>query len=256
MKHTVRIYLPIVTVLLFLSSCLSDDSDPVSRVENVIPDDFTADMLYDYPDSEGLLTASQTVLVQSMLGVADSKTSSGLALAVFPEEAGGINYVRVGVVMCNERELSVQDKRVYAFEPSFSNTSGIDYSGGQAVWDVAGSENMDAFSYTATGFPAEIEFESNVRDINLNSDYTLEVNGVQNADSLIYIIAADGQFVMKRTEASKTSVTFTAADFDPIKNSEKGLVQVTAFKLMPEDINGKRMYFVNAMNLNSLINFK
>lgn len=256
MKHTMKKYI-VISMIVFLGfSCGDDDNDPVSRVENVIPNDFTADMLYDYPDSEGLLTASQTVLVQSVIGMGDSKTSSGLALAVFPEDPGGLKYIQAGSVMCNERELSVQDRRVYAFEPSFSNVRGIDFSVGEARWDVSGSEQMDAFSHTLSGFPAEIEFESDVRDIDLSSNYTLSISGVQNADSLIYIVAADGDFVMKRTEASKTSVTFSASDFEPIKNSEKGLVQVTAFNVNPEDINGKRMYFVNAMNLNSLINFK
>lgn len=249
-------YLALLFIPMLVVGCSDDDSDPQSRVENVIPDEFTADMLYDYPDSEGLLTASRTTLVQNVLGVSDSKVSSGLALAVFPKATGGIDYMEVGTVMCNDRELSVQDKRVYAFEPSFSNMSGIDFSSGEVSWAVSGSEDMDAFSYTASGFPADIEFESNVREIDLGKNYTLSISGVQNADSLLYIIAADGDFVMKRTGASQTSVTFTAADFSPIEESEKGLVQVTAFKLIPQDINGKKLYFVNAMNLNSLIDFQ
>ncbi len=255
MKHMKKYAIVILAAMLF-AGCGDDDSDPQSRVENVIPNNFTADMLYDYPDSEGLLAASQTTLVQSVLGVRDSKTSSGLALSVFPEEPGATRYVTVGSVMCNDKELSVQDRRVYAFEPSFTGMSGIDYSSGTVKWDVSGSEEMESFSHTAEGFPAEISFESNVREIDLSKNYTLEVSAVQNTDSLLYIVAADGDFVLKRTDASQTSVTFTADDFAPIKNSEKGLVQVTAFKLFPEEVNGKKLYFVNAMNLNSLIDFQ
>ncbi len=252
MKNTV-----LISILLFsFIGCSSDDGDAVSRVENVIPTDFTADMLYDYPDAEGLLTASQTILVQTVLGIRERSQSSGLALATFHESPGALSYVRAGTVMLNDRELSLQDKRVYAFEPSFSNMSGIDFESGRAEWSVSGSEDVESFSYTFEGFPAELEFESNVNDIDLSSNYTLEVSGVSDADSLLFIIAADGDFVIKRTDAAQSSVTFTAADFAPIRNSDKGLVQVTAFNLKPEQINSRKMYFVNAVNVNSLINFK
>src|SRR5690606_11430820 len=127
----------------------------------------------------------------------------------------------------------------YTYQIDQANPTGIDFSGGVS-WNVAGGNGFTGFTKNVTlTFPTVGEVNSSTT-IDKTANYTLSVNSVTGADSVLFLIGD----VSKTLGGNATSCTFSSSELSSL-SSGTTVVQVAAYTYANETISGKEIYYGN-----------
>lgn len=247
-----KFLIPAALFVLSISSCGKKDEDttptqptPISPTES-----------FNYSDSWGLLAGVKTVTSQTVAGQT-FEIEIGTAVAAFNITEGGTTYHEAGTINCNSKGLTKQSNNSYVFQPSQSDVTGIDFSNGIASWNGSGSSDVPSFSAALTAFPSTPNI-SELSNLTLASGQMIQWSSVNNADSILVILASGSNYVQKKVDGNMTSVYFSAAELEDLEPSQYGMIQVTPYYWEPrfDIILGKKVYMVNQVTVTDFIEFK
>lgn len=191
-----------------------------------------------YTDADAVLAAIRVNTTQTTpVGEFDIIIGGGSAFFSTDQFS---TFQNVGNVSCNNEALTRQANNTYVHIPAATAPTGIDLtSSNEVTWNVAGGGGFDAFTYIHTGpFPAVGNITS-ANTVVRSNGYTLAATSVAGADSVIFMVGN----VTRTRPGNTTSHTFSAQDLAGVATGSS-LVQVVSYTARPEDINGKRLYFV------------
>lgn len=218
-------------VAVSFSACNTDDDETPDQGGTPTPQVYSG---------YGALVAvkSTTTMTQPIIG--DVEIDLGLAVAVFFNGTDYETFVSGGSVTCEGETLDVQSNGSYAYTPSQTNATGIDFSG-NPDWAVSGNGDIPNFTHSATrGFPNVGKITSPTT-VTRSSGYTLTVQGsISNADSILWIIGGEHL----GTTGPMTSRTFTADELSGLQTGTS-IIQVAAVNYQSEEKGGKPIWFIN-----------
>ncbi len=191
-----------------------------------------------YADADAVLAAVRANSVQTTpVGPVDILI--GVATGAFSNN-GFSTFQNVGAVTCNGDALSLQSNNSYVYQPGATNPTGIDLTASNEVtWNVAGGSGFSPFQRTIAGpFPATGAITSSTTVVRANG-YTLTATNVLNADSVIFLVGD----VSKTLPGNASSCTFSASELSGVA-AGSSVLQVSAYRSVTEDVDGKRIYFV------------
>ena len=186
--------------------------------------------------ADASLWAVKSLSVTYVTGMPPITTTIGLGVAAFNN---GTSLVSAGTVKLNTNTLTLNSNNSYSYTIGASNPTGIDFSSG-VNWDVSGANGFGAFTKSVTlGFPTVSEVTSSAT-ITKASGYTLTVNTVTNADSVLFLIGG----VSKTLAGNAISCSFSPSELSSLNNGST-VVQVAAYKFANETLGGKNIYYGN-----------
>lgn len=234
-----------------LTSCKKDKEDDDNDTQTTInPTD-----LFNYSDAYGVLIGINTVTYTNMMGM-EIPNEIGTAAAIFPSAPGSSTLVDAGAVSVNTKALTKQTGNSYVLIPNQTDVTGVDFSAGSS-WEVSGSSSVGAFAHTFSTFPSNPKITSSVNEVSLSSGYTFTLqNSNATADSVLFILASNGEYVSKTLAGGATTATFSASELATLKPSSYGLIQVTPYKIDSAIKNGNKYYFVNQVTVTNVTSFK
>lgn len=189
-----------------------------------------------FAGADASLWAVKSLSVTTITGLPPITTTIGLGVAAFNN---GTGLVSAGTVQLNTNTLTLNTNNSYTNTIGATNPTGIDFTSG-VTWDVSGANGFGAFTKSVTlGFPTVSEVTSSAT-ITKASGYTLTVNTVTNADSVLFLIGG----VSKTLAGNATSCTFSASELSSLNNGST-VVQVAAYKFANETLGGKNIYYGN-----------
>ena len=248
--RTITLLLLAVSTLTLTTSCEKDEEETTTIIPDPEP---TPDPDPAYPvedDADGVLVGIKTVsITTNPIMPVPIETVLGTAVGFFTETSGDFNTLTdAGTVSCNENELSKNTNTgpgqfAYTYTPGLANVEGIDFTDG-AMWEVAGTSNVPAITYTHSNFPTTPEVTSGNVDVSQNYTLTL-ANYVAGADSIYYAIYGADDYIIKAGGPYSTSMEFTADELSGLGSTDYGLVQATAYDLTNAQFDTKTIYFVN-----------
>ncbi|MCB0410004.1 MAG: hypothetical protein KDD29_07280, partial [Flavobacteriales bacterium] len=145
----------------------------------------------------------------------------------------------VGTVSLNTQALTKNTNNSYAYQPGSSNPTGIDFTSGVA-WTADGGNGFSAINKNVTiGFPTVGAVNSSATITKANG-YTLSVNNVSGADSVLFLIGD----ITKTIAGNPTSCTFSSSELSGLSTGTT-VVQVAAYITTSETIGGKKVYYGN-----------
>lgn len=237
-----------VSIVLSLGSCKKDDDDDNNnnntttqpQASNIPPAPSDVDAI-----AVGLKTVS---FIDAGPFGGSIQQDINTAVAAFGDLQAG-NFVDVGAVDIDGDVIEKQSNNAYVY--TFNGTPGgtggalgLDFSGNY-TWNVTGGSGFTAFDHTVTqSFPSIGEITSSTDNIDASSSYTLSVNDISRADSVIFQIAGTDGNVLVVRPGSDESYTFTASDVASV-GTGTAIIQVAAVRYFPETINGKNIWFIN-----------
>lgn len=251
MKKTFTKMLLPVAMFALLTGCKKDESTDTTQPTPLSPTE-----TFNYSDAWGLLAGVKTVTsINSPIGPIE--TTIGTAVAAFNTTEGGSSYHEAGTITCNGKTLTIQSNNSYVFQPSQTDVEGIDFSNSIAAWNGSGSGNVPAFSATLAAFPTTPSI-TNSSDVTLSSGHTVTFSSVNNADSILVVLASGNNYAQKRVGGNATSATFSASELSGLSASQYGMVQVTPYWWEPrfDIILGKKVYMVNQVTVTKIVEFK
>jgi len=190
-----------------------------------------------FSDADASLWAVKSVSITSIPGVGDIETIIGTGVGVFFDGTGGM--VDVGSVSLNTKSLTKNANSSYAYQPGASDPTGIDFTSG-VQWTVDGGNGFSAINKTVTiGFPSVGAVNSSTT-ITKADGYTLSVNSVSGADSVLFLIGE----VTKTIAGNATSCTFSASELSGLSTGTT-VAQVAAYISINETTGGKKIYYGN-----------
>lgn len=194
-------------------------------------------------EADGVMVAIKTVSFINQSGF-EFETYINTAVAAFGNFQTE-QLVDVGTVDLDANVLDKVDNNAYIFTPSASNPTGLTF-GNSFDWTVTGGSGFSGFSHTVNfGFPSVGKITSATGTISSSSPYTLSVESIAAADSVIYQIAGNnGTNVLVTKVGSSTSHTFTAAEVASVGKGT-GIIQVAAYTYDSSVEGGKTIYYVN-----------
>ena len=226
-----------VLMVMLLSSCTKDTEDLLPTQE---PEDLPSSAFSNVPrpvDADGSMWAIKLKnSVESPIGGVE--TTIGTAKCFFTSSTGDWNsFVNAGAITLNGEELTRQDNNAYSHIPSMTDLDGIELSS-EVIWEVEGGNGINGFSHELEGsFPSVGDVTSS-STIDREEDYTLTVNQVSDADSVLFSIGG----VVKIMEPNTTSCHFSAEDLSGL-TAGQNFAQVAAIRYYPQTIHGKKIYF-------------
>lgn len=232
--------------LAFMASCKKDSGSSASATQpNVTPTP---------TDAYGVMAAVKTNNYISIAGFT-MNMPIGTAVAVFGDAAGFDTYVDAGAVTANDSTLTKQSNNSYVFMQTGYNTTGLDFSSGNAKWTVAGNGTVPAINKTTTsGFPF-VDSVSAAGEIDITGALTLSAaTPVTNADSIIYVVAGPDATLMKTVAGNVNSYTFTATEMGTV-GTGTGYLEVVPYNLEKQVISGKAYYFINESASTKMVKF-
>ena len=224
-------------LIVSLGSCKKEDllDDILKPTE---PVEATPPPFPSVANSDGTLVAIRSQTTQNTQ-IGPITTQIGLGVAVFYETPGATTFLDAGTVVLNELALTKQSNNSYAFQPSASNASGIDFTGGSS-WNVSGTADVAAFAFAPSiSFPS-LDAVSSGETVNKSNGYTLTTTGVIGADSVIFQVGT----VLKTVAGNATSCTFSSSELSGLSTGTS-IVQIAAYKMQNETITSKNYYFIN-----------
>lgn len=191
-----------------------------------------------FAGADASLWAVQSLSVTQLPGgLPPITTTLGIGVGIFVD--AGSNFVDVGNVALNGNNLTKNPNNSYTFTPGLTMPNGIDFSSG-VDWTVSGANGFTGFTRNITlGFPTVSEITSS-STITKTNPYTLSVNTVTGADSVIFLIGG----VNKTIAGNATSCTFSSSELSSLGTGAT-VVQVAAYISSNETIGGKLIYFGN-----------
>ncbi|HRN43037.1 MAG TPA: hypothetical protein PK649_13345 [Vicingus sp.] len=225
-------------------SCSKDEEAPAPVAETPAPTptptptgNTTGSTTPNFNGADASLWAVKSLSVTTIPGLPPVTTTIGLGVAAFND--GSSNLVSAGTVMLNSTTLTLNSNNSYTNTIGTTNPTGIDFTSGVS-WDVSGANGFNAFTKNVTlPFPTVSEVTSSAT-ITKSSGYTLTVNTVTGADSVMFLIGG----VSKTLAGNATSCTFSSSDLSSLNNGTT-VVQVAAYTYNSETIGAKTIYFGN-----------
>jgi hypothetical protein len=240
MKTKLILTLLVIGTLSF--SCSKDDDSPTPEPE-VTPTtsggggNSTGNPQPTFTDADASLWAVKSISITTITGIGDIETTIGTGVGVFFDGAGAM--VDVGTVSLNTEDLTKNSNNSYVSQPGTSNPTGIDFTSG-VTWNVAGGNGFSAINKNVTiGFPTVGAVNSSATITKANG-YTLSVNSVSGADSVLFLIGD----VNKTIAGNATSCTFSSGELSGLATGTT-VVQVAAYITTSETTGGKKVYFGN-----------
>jgi hypothetical protein len=180
----------------------------------------------------------------------------GTATAFFTTN-GGSSFIDAGAVTCETKSLTKQSNNVYAFIPTATDQTGIefdnqtDYSGNGGAWgafNISIAKNFSNIADITTG------------NITTGSEYTISTSMISGADSIYYAIHGPkgSKFKLVAGNIGSLSHTFTASETTAIGKG-KGYVQIVGLvykSQFPFTSNGKKYYVLNETVRTKMIDIK
>ncbi len=240
MKTKLILALLIIGTLSF--SCSKDEDNPTPEVPDTNQPtngggNTTGNPQPTFTDADASLWAVKSISVTSVPVIGDIETILGIGVGVFFD--GSSNMVDVGAVTLNTKSLTINPNNSYVYQPGQTDPTGIDFNSGVA-WTVAGGNGFSAINKNVTiGFPTVGAVNSSTT-VNKANGYTLSVNSVSGADSVLFLIGE----VNKTIAGNATSCTFTADELNGLATGAT-VVQVAAYKTTSETTNSKKVYYGN-----------
>lgn len=186
------------------------------------------------------LIAINTTTTQST-PFGDQNLNIGTAVAVFSQD-GGNSWVSAGDVTTESQMLEAQSNNSYTFtDIGTTNPNGITFSS-PIEWTVSGG-TWPAFNAT-TNEPHPTVSVINESSVSSGSSFTLSVNSISDADSVVFAVYGPDGHALIIKEGSSTSHTFSASEMSPI-GVGNGFIQVTGVKYDLQNINNKDVYLIN-----------
>ncbi|MBI1288809.1 MAG: hypothetical protein GC178_14670 [Flavobacteriales bacterium] len=187
----------------------------------------------------GTLSAVKTVTtIDPGFGLPTQEIELGIAAAAFFNGTDYSTFVNAGSVSAEGESLTQYENNSYAYTPSQTNPSGIDF-GSTASWDVGGAGDIPAFTHTTSiGFPT-LGTISSATTVPATGNYTLSVSNVTGADSVYFMLGG----VVHVEAGNATSSTFTEAEIDGM-GSGSNFAQVAPYKIEAATKSGKQFFFV------------
>lgn len=251
--------LALITGVLALSSCKKDTPDTKN------PQAVDPLKSLNLSDADGILVGIKSITTQSTPAVPgfpsqEIEVEVGTAVAAFGNLQSG-SFDDVGDVQFylgsnpTKYELAKQENNSYVYTPGTSNPNGVDFGNNTPFWEVPGK------SISTSGplqkFPNAPTITSNTDEVVRANGYDFTVSFNSGADSVLYIIAAEGKFVSKTaTYSSNNSVTFTAAELNTLAKSDYGLLQVTPYFMKKHTTGGKNYYMINETVVTKTVKIK
>lgn len=190
-----------------------------------------------FPGADASMWAVKSLSVTEIQGMPPITTTIGIGVGVFFDTGG--SYVDVGSVQLNSNALTKNSNNSYTYTPGQANPTGIDFSSG-VNWSVAGGNGFSAINKNVTlGFPTVSEITTSGTITKANG-YTLSVNTVTGADSVLFLIGD----VNKTIAGNSTSCTFSASELSSLSNGST-VIQVAAYISTNETVGGKLIYYGN-----------
>jgi hypothetical protein len=239
-----------LSAVIFTVSCKKEDAAPT-------PTTTTAESpKVNTPTSAfGVLAAIKVISSQSVMGFATDVT---LGTATIAFTNGGQSCLDGGNATCNGKTVEKFENSCYAYKPSQTDVTGIDFGSGDVAWQVAGnsSNSIPSISETNThGFPNFSGMTDPGSSVSTGSSFTLSATGnITNADSTIFVVASGSVSIRKTVAPGVSSTTFSSAEMSSLPTGT-GLIQISAYNIYGKTIGGKELYFVNMTSRNKFVEF-
>lgn len=235
---SLAIVLAISCVSILNTGCNKDDDDDNNNNAGA-----SATTIPPIDEADGVMVAIKTVSFVTQFGF-EVETYINTAVAAFGDFQNE-QLVDVGTVDLDANVLEKVDNNAYVLTPSATNPTGPDF-GSSFDWNVTGGSGFGAFSHTVNfGFPSIGKITSATGNISSASPYTLSIESIAAADSVIYQIAgSNGTNVLVTKVGNSTSHTFTAAEVASVGKGT-GIIQVAAYTYDSSVEGGKTIYYVN-----------
>jgi hypothetical protein len=249
-KMFTKMLLP-VAMFALLTGCKKDEDNTPTQPTPISPTE-----TFNYSDAWGLLAAVKTVTTQST-PIGPIEIELGTAVAAFNTAEGSTTYQDAGNISCKSKALTKQSNNSYVFQPSQTDATGIDFSNGISNWTGSGSTGVPAFSAALTVFPGTPTINE-INSLDLANGQSIQWSYVNNADSILVILASGSNYVKKTVGGSSTSAYFSAAELSSLEASQYGMIQVTPYYWEPRTdiVLGKKVYMVNQVTVTDFIEFK
>ena len=239
------IAIALLSFSISIVSCNKDD-DEVTPTTPVVPTPPPPpkNPVIEFANGNGTLSAVKTRSFKKVPLFGFIPVDLGVAVAVFYDDPTSGVFVDAGTVTCESggiaEELTKQSNNSYAYTPGLNNTTGIDFSFGDVVWNVSGAGTVPPSTYSNYNYFPEVGMVTSETTVKKNKDYTLVVDNVSNSDSVLFMIGGIFHTAPKATSA----YTFTAAELGTLK-AGINFVQVAAYNWISDNSTGKTYYYVN-----------
>lgn len=243
------VLMTLVSVMaLSFAACNKDDNDDTNTNTP------TATTIPPIENADAIMVGIKTITFINQGGF-EFQQPYNTATAAFGNLQTGA-FVDAGTVDVDGNMLEKVDNNAYVYTtaPTATNPAGIDF-GSSYDWNVTGGSGFAAFSHTVSfGFPSIGNITSATGTISTATDYTLSIQNVSNADSVIYQIAggSGNNNILVTKPGNATSHTFSAADLAAL-GSGPAILQVAAYKLDNDNKGGKTVYFINETVVSEIV---
>ena len=256
MKKLIKVMVPVLAIMLGVTSCdkLPTTTTPTTTTPtNTTPTSPTPVTPSPNGNYWGVLAAIQMEFAYSNPQIpVPVSIKSDIASASFFDGAGSSNLTGAGKVMVNNIELTNNSNAYSVTATAGLTPATLNLTGSSIDWDVAGSGNVAAFSYSHTGAMPEYTGTSSLPttiDRSQNLDITLG-SKVSNADSVyVLIITPNSSTPLMKAYSAKPApakATFTASELGGLSAvADNGAyVEVVAFKYAIATKNSRQYVFV------------
>jgi len=244
------IYLLIIGISLGLSSCEKDETpEPTPEPAPVPVPATTPTPTNPTPspsDAKGVLVGIKTITFVNVPGFGTVQQALGVGVASFWETSG--TFLDGGAVSVNTNVLTKGSNNIYTYTPSATNITGIDFSGNNTNWNVAGnsSTGVSAINYDPNiGFPAIGSLSGSPTTLTRSSGFTLgSTTAISNADSVIFSVYGPSGTKQVVRAGNVSSYSFSSSELSGV-GAGSGFVQICPYRIANSIISGKKYYFVN-----------
>jgi hypothetical protein len=237
---------------LVLAACDPSDVVPTDPEPSPAPSSTTTPS---FESGDGVIVALITrTTTATPIGSMDVNLGTGVA--VFGDIASA-TFSNAGTVTLNGTALTRNANNSYAYIPSATNVTGIDFTS-NIKWVV----ETPSFTYDAAvsgkGMPrvsGAITFTGS--SLNASESFTLAVSGtIVNADSVYFQINGPNKSILKRMGSSATSVTFTADEMASLGKSVGCSMTIAPWNHEMKTLGGKSIHVVNELALSKVVEIK
>lgn len=189
-----------------------------------------------FTDAAGVLIAINTFTSYDAGGF-PVELQMGTGVGMFPSASNGSVYLDGGTVSLEGTALTKNANNAYVAIPDQTNPTGIDLSG-STHWVVSGNGDVPAIDRSPSfSFPSVGTITSSTT-ITRSDGYTLNVSGVNNADSVVFMVGN----IVKTKAPGTLSCSFSAAELGT-QGAGATVIQVSPYTFQNEMIGGKKIYF-------------
>lgn len=185
--------------------------------------------------ADGALWAIRSVSSQTIAGMTVD-INIGLAVAAFTDDDNFASLVDVGTVEVDGNALTKNANNSYTFTPTTTDPTGIDFDN-EVNWVISGGSGFQAFNTSMTiTFPEVSEITSGTT-VSKSAGYTLTVDDVTAADSVLFMVGD----VIKYVTGNGESCTFSPDELAGLSNGTS-FATVAGLSSTPTVSDGKTIY--------------